>query len=245
MYYCSLAVHLPHSPSKMLNGKKIAGTTPSAHMDMIKELDVQMEMLIETLKKKGVYDNTIIVFTSDNGGLLGKETMVSGHRSSDIYRGGKNQPYEGGHRVPFIASWPGHIKAKSVTDTPIVSLDILGTLADLTNQKIDENQAIDSASLLPMILGKNKADLHPFIISQSGTTKEAVIIKDGWKLVISFDKKDKSDSIRTPYALYNLKDNIEEKEGQNLINEANYKAKIDELFTAYNNVRDSGTKTKI
>lgn len=245
MYYCALAVHLPHTPSKMLNGKKIAGSTPSAHMDMIKELDVQMEMLIASLKKKGIYENTIIIFTSDNGGLQVKETATSGHKSSDIYRGGKNQPYEGGHRVPFMVSWPGQIKAKTISNTPIVGLDILGTLAAVTNQKIAEGQAIDSANLLPILLGKSKAQVHPFIISQSGTTKEAVITQDGWKLVISFDKKDKTDMVRTPYALFNLKDNVEEKENFNLIKEPKYKTKVDELFAIYNRIRETGVKTKI
>ncbi|WPR71070.1 arylsulfatase [Flavobacterium sp. NG2] len=245
MYYCSLAVHLPHSPSKELNGKKIAGTTPSAHMDMIKELDVQIEMLIAALKKKGEYENTIFIFTSDNGGLQIKETAQSGHKSSDIYRGGKNQPYEGGHRVPFIVSWPGQIKAKSISETPIVGLDILGTLAAVTNQKIPEGQAVDSANLLPILLRKSKSPVHPYIISQSGTSKEAIITQDGWKLIIAFDKKDKSDQIRKPFALYNLNDNLEEKEIENLINNPKYQSEVEALFEAYNQIRTTEKATKI
>jgi arylsulfatase A-like enzyme len=69
MYYCSQAVHTPHAPPAELNGIKIAGTTPSKHMDMIKELDVQVGMIVDELKKQGIYENTVIVFTSDNGGL--------------------------------------------------------------------------------------------------------------------------------------------------------------------------------
>ncbi|GAL80658.1 choline-sulfatase [Algibacter lectus] len=112
-----------------MNGTKIAGTTPSSHLDMVKELDVQMEMLVDALKKKGVYDNTLIIFTSDNGGLLKPKTIKSGHQSNDIYRGGKNQMYEGGHRVPFIAWWPSQIKANTVSNTPILGIDIMATLA--------------------------------------------------------------------------------------------------------------------
>ncbi|CDF79850.1 arylsulfatase [Formosa agariphila KMM 3901] len=245
MYYCALAVHLPHSPSKTLNGKTISGSTPSHHLDMVKELDVQMEMLVQTLKEKGIYDNTIIIFTSDNGGLLRKETIKSGHQSNDIYRGGKNQPYEGGHRVPFIASWPGKIKSQSLSKTPVLGLDILGTLAGLTNQKLAENQGIDSANLLPILLGENNNKVHPYLIAQSGTGKEGIIIKDGWKLIINFDKKDKSDLTRTPMALFNLNENIEEHEKQNLINNSKYKAKVDLLFNLYNETRESGVKTKI
>jgi arylsulfatase A-like enzyme len=245
MYYCSQAVHLPHTPSKILNGKKIAGTTPSDHLDMVKELDVQIEMMVEALKKKGVYENTLIIFTSDNGGLLNPKTIKSGHQSNDIYRGGKNQPYEGGHRVPFIASWPQKIKSKSVSNIPVLGLDILGTLAEITNQKIEEGQANDSASLLPILLGENNADVHPFLITQSGTSKEGIIIKDGWKLIIAFDKIDKTDTKRNPKALFNLNDNIEENEQDNLIHNPKYKWKVDELFETYNNTRKSGIKTKI
>ncbi|MDO6425055.1 sulfatase-like hydrolase/transferase, partial [Saccharophagus degradans] len=67
MYYCSQAVHTPHMASEELNGVKIAGTTPSRHMDMIKELDVQVGMMVEELKKQGIYENTVFIFTSDNG----------------------------------------------------------------------------------------------------------------------------------------------------------------------------------
>ena len=61
MYYCSQAVHEPHAPPAELNGVKIAGTTPSKHMDMIKELDVQIGMMIAELKKQGIYENTVFI----------------------------------------------------------------------------------------------------------------------------------------------------------------------------------------
>ena len=245
MYYCSLAVHLPHTPTKELNNTKIAKSTPSNHLDLVKELDVQIAMMIATLKKKGIYENTIILFTSDNGGLLHKETISSGHQSNDIYRGGKNQAYEGGQRVPFIASWPGKIKSKTVSDVPVLGLDILGTLAAITEQEIAENQAIDSANLLPILLGVNSNEVHPYLINQSGTGREAMIVKDGYKLIIAFDKNDKTDSTRTPIALFNLEENKEENETYNLVNRPKYKLKVEELFNAYNMLRASGEATKI
>jgi len=245
MYYCSLAVHLPHTPTNELNGVKIAETTPSHHLDLVKELDVQMAMLIETLKKKGIYENTIILFTSDNGGLLRKETISSGHQSNDIYRGGKNQAYEGGQRVPFIASWPGKIKAGTRSKVPVLGLDVLGTLAAITNQEIAENQAYDSANLLPILLGENSKEVHPYLMNQSGTGREVMIVEDGYKLIIAFDKKDKTDTTRKPIALFNLKENSEENERQNLIHNPKYKSKVKHLFSTYNETRAVGTKTKI
>lgn len=245
MYYASLAVHLPHTPAKELNGKKIAGTTPSKHLDKVKELDTQVGMLIEALKKKGVFENTLFIFTSDNGGLRRKNTIASGHQSNDIYRGGKNSAYEGGHRVPFIAVWSKKIKPKTAVDTPIVTLDILGTLAAITSQKIDESQALDSANLLPLLYGKNNYAVHPFLMLQSGTGREGILIKDQWKLIIAFDKKDKTDKTRKPIALFNLKDNIEEDENKNLVSSKKHKDKVEELFELYNSTRESGVSTKL
>lgn len=245
MYYASLAVHLPHTPTKELDGKKIAGTTPSRHLDKVKELDTQVGMLIKALKKKGVYENTLFIFTSDNGGLRRKNTIASGHQSNDIYRGGKNSAYEGGHRVPFIAVWPRKIKAKTTVDTPIVTLDILGTLAAITNQKVEEDQAIDSANLFPLLSGKNNNEVHPFLILQSGTGREGIIIKDQWKLIIAFDKKDKTDKTRTPTALFNLKENIKENENKNLVYSPQHKDKVDELFKLFNSTREQGVSTKL
>ena len=245
MYYCSQAVHKPHTPSKKLNGTKIAGTTPSNHLDMVKELDVQLEMMVQTLKKQGIYDNTLIIFTSDNGGLLIKKTMQSKHKSNTIYRGGKNQAYEGGTRVPFIAWWPGKVKANNVSNAPILGIDIMATLAGLTNQKIEENNAMDSSNLLPILLGEKKIQPHPFLITQSGTGKQGMITEDGWKLIIQFDKKEKGFNKRTPIALFNLNDNISENEKGNLISNPKFKGKIDQLFKKYNTTRDSKIKTGI
>ncbi|TXG39264.1 sulfatase family protein [Seonamhaeicola maritimus] len=243
MYYCSQAVHKPHTPSKSMNGIKVAGTTPSNHLDMVKELDIQMEMIVQTLKEQGVYDNTLIIFTSDNGGLLVKETLQSGHKPSNIYRGGKNQAYEGGTRVPFIAWWPKEIKGKQVSDAPVIGIDVMATLASITNQKIEEGQAMDSSNLFPIMKGEKGVKAHDFLMTQSGTTKQAMITEDGWKLIIQVDKKDKTDAARTPFALFNLNDNISENENENLVDNPKYQDKVKELFAKYNRTRNSKIKT--
>ncbi|MDW7692573.1 arylsulfatase [Flammeovirgaceae bacterium SG7u.111] len=239
MYYCSQAVHLPHNPPVELNGVKIAGTTPSAHMDMIKELDVQMGMMVAELKKQGVYENTIFIFTSDNGGLhVNKKTLASGHKPSDIYRGSKNTPFEGGHRVPFIVSWPAEIAKKQIATEPILGLDIMATLAAITKTKIEEGQAMDSYNLLPILQNKKKANTHPYLMVQGGSHHEVLIIDQGWKLIVQVDKKDKSDNTRTPTALFNLNENIVEDEKFNLIKDPKYQAKAQELFEKYNVTRN-------
>ena len=243
IYYCSQAVHLPHNPPKELNGVKIAGTTPCAHMDMIKELDVQMGMLVDALKKQGVYENTLFIFTSDNGGLTRRETMNSGHQPSDIYRGGKNSKFEGGHRVPFIASWPKVIGEKRTSNEPVLGLDVLATLADITKQKIPENQAMDSYSLLPILKDEDQASGHSFLMLQSGTSKDLILIEEGWKLIIQVDKKDKTDQARKPTALFNLVENPTEKEAFNYIDSEEHREKVQSMFDRYNTIRASMKRT--
>ncbi|MDF9796468.1 arylsulfatase A-like enzyme [Catalinimonas alkaloidigena] len=240
MYYCSQAVHLPHTPPAELNGVKIAGTTPSAHMDMIRELDEQIGMMIAELKKRGVYENTIFIFTSDNGGLhVDKKTLASGHKPNSIYRGSKNTPYEGGHRVPFIISWPAQIKAEQQSSQTVLGLDIMATLAAISGQKIEEGQAMDSYNLLPILKNDINAETHPYLMVQGGSHREVMIIENGWKLIIQVDKKDKSDQTRTPVALFNLNDNLIEDERYNLINNNKYMKKVEALFDKYNSTRES------
>ena len=243
MYYCSQAVHLPHTPPETLDGENIAGTSPCKHMDMIRELDVQMGMLLDVLKEKGIYENTLFIFTSDNGGLTRRETLQSGHKPSDIYRGGKNSCYEGGHRVPFIASWPEVIKAGQTSAEPVAGLDLMSTLAALTKQVVPEDQAMDSYNLLPILQSKDQAAGHDFLMLQGGTGKEVIIIEDGWKLIIQVDKKDKTDQIREPIALFNLNENPTEKEEQNLIHADEQQDRIAELFEKYNSIRGRGEFT--
>jgi len=244
MYYCSQAVHVPHMAAPKLDGVKIAGTTPSKHLDMVKELDVQMGMMVKELKKQGVFENTVFIFTSDNGGLnVDPDTRASKHNSSGNLRGHKNSSYEGGHRVPFIISWPESIKKSIESDNPVLGLDILATVAAISKQKIPKGEAVDSRNLLPIINGDKNALIHPFLMIQSGTDRRVIIIEDGWKLIIQIDKKDKTNNTRTPIALFNLKNNPKEKEASNLIKSKKHKKKVKYLFQKYNKTRDNKKTT--
>lgn len=239
MYYCSQAVHTPHMAAEELNGVKIAGTTPSNHMDMIKELDVQVGMLVEELKKQGVYENTLIIFTSDNGGLhVDGDTWNAHHEPSDIYRGAKNDPYEGGHRVPFIAVWPKQVKKNQISNTPLLGSDILATIAAVGDFNIPKGEALDSYNLLPILENKEKKHQRNHLMVQGGSGKEVIIIEDGWKLIIQVDKRDKTNKTRTPIALFDLNTNEREDERYNFINNSKYKKKVQALFNSYNATRD-------
>ena len=238
LYYCSLAVHKPHTPSDSLNGQQIAGSTPVAHLDLVKELDIQVGMMIDALKEQGMYENTLFIFTSDNGGLGMPSTIETGHQPSDIYRGSKNQIYEGGHRVPFILTWPNKIPSGR-SDAPILGLDIMATLADLVGVVIDTEHPIDSKNLFPLLESPDQLGLgqSPLLV-QGGTGREVAITQDNWKLIIQIDKKDKTDQTRSPTALFNLSTNPTERESGNLIDDPSQAQRIQELFDTYNHSRD-------
>ncbi|MCJ8163286.1 arylsulfatase [Pontibacter sp. E15-1] len=241
MYYSSQAVHLPHTPPATLNGRKIAGSTPEKHLDMIVELDEQVGMIVDALKATGKYENTLIIFTSDNGGLMFPTTLATGHQPNSIYRSGKNSIYEGGHRVPFIASWPGKIKEGRASDELVVGLDIMATLAGINKQGIPQGQALDSHNLLPLLLGKQGAHGHAYLLLQGGTGHEASYHEGDWKLIVQLDPADKTDQTRTPIALFDLRKNPSEIEQSNLLNTLPEKAQ--ELFNKYNKRRDMEGRT--
>ncbi|WP_075601848.1 sulfatase family protein [Saccharicrinis aurantiacus] len=236
MYYCSQAVHTPHAPPAEINGVKIKGSTPSKHLDMVKELDEQVGLLIRELKKQGILNNTVIVFTSDNGGLgpdIVPDSYKAGHQPSDIYRGAKNLPYEGGHRVPFIVSWPKEIKKKQSCDKPIIGMDIMATLAAITQQNIEKTVAQDSHNLMPVLKNEKGAKTHDFLMIQGGADKEYIINDKGWKLIMQVNKKTKDYLDVQPIGLFNINNNITEEESGNFINNPEYKNKVDALLRKY------------
>jgi arylsulfatase A-like enzyme len=242
IYYCSQAVHVPHEPLDIFFGKKVKGATLSAHGDMIKELDLQVGAIIDALKKNGQYENTLIIFSSDNGGLDVKETEVTGHDSSNGFRGSKTWIYEGGHRVPFIVSWPARIKPNQVSDAPIMVHDLAATLYAITGQIMPEDQAMDSFNLLPLLLQHiNAKGREVMYIQGSGNRGKLAIRKGNWKLIIQGDREDPS--VRIPVELYNLAENRYEREEGNLINDPEHKKRIEDLLSLLNEIRDSEKRT--
>ncbi|GAA4237864.1 arylsulfatase [Postechiella marina] len=244
MYYCSQAVHSPHAPPEEIGGVKIKGTTPSSHLDMVKELDVQIKMLVDAVKEQGIYENTVFIFTSDNGGLhVSGDTWDARHEPSDIYRGCKNDPYEGGSRVPFIVSWPNKIKAQTKSNKPVLGTDIMATIAAISNTKIEKGGALDSYNLMPFLKEEKRAKSRSHVMLQGGSHREVMIVKEGWKLIIQIDKKDKTDKTRIPIALFDLNKNIWEHEEFNYINNPKYSKKVKSLLALYSETRDSGVLT--
>lgn len=157
----------------------------------IYEIDWSVGQILATLKEQGLDENTIVLFTSDNG-------SANKRGSTKPLRGHKGQTLEGGMRVPTVIRWPAKIKAGTVVDELLTSMDVLPTFANLIEAKLPKN-TIDGKDMMPVLLHDEKTPHEYFFYSHWGTL-EAVRWKD-WKLRIIDGKE----------ALYNLKTDIGEK----------------------------------
>lgn len=166
---------------------------------MVTRLDRHVGEIVALLKELGLEDNTLIVFTSDNGGQAGAwERVNSFFKGCGPYRGVKGQFYEGGIRVPYIACWPGHIKPGSTSDHVFAFWDILPTLAEIAHVPTPPN--IDGVSFAPALLGAGTQKQHEFFYWEYPYAKGLVqAVRAGdWKILQPKPGR--------PFELYNLKD---------------------------------------
>lgn len=160
---------------------------------MISRLDSYVGDILALLKQKGLDDNTIVIFTSDNGPHEegGADPVFFGRDGK--LRGLKRQIHEGGIRVPFIVRWPGKVKAGSVQDLPVAFYDIMPTLAQLigveqwpgkyANPHLDHDY-FDGISFAPALLGMNQSETHPFLYWEFDETDQIGVRKGDWKLIV-------------------------------------------------------------
>jgi arylsulfatase A-like enzyme len=152
LFHSCQAVHLPSFPADTFKGKSKAGP----HGDFIVELDWIVGELMKTLEQLGVADNTLVIFSSDNGPEV--PTVIAmrrdhQHNGARPWRGMKRDQWEGGHRVPFIARWPGHIAPGSTSDQTICLTDVMATCAAIVGSRLPHKAAEDSYNALPALLG--------------------------------------------------------------------------------------------
>lgn len=189
---------------------------------MVYRLDVHVGQIVQKLKEKGIYDNTIIIFTSDNGPHREGGADPEFFNSNGIWRGYKRDLYEGGIRVPMIISWPGHIQEGTQTDFMCSFWDVMPTFEEVLNRK-DSKKKIDGISILPLLENRKGQKKHEYLYFEfhEGGGRQAAR-KDSWKLV-HMDINGKN-----PYfELYNLASDPSEK--HNLLNQ--YPEKVLELKT--------------
>jgi len=161
--------------------------------DFIQDLDMSVGRIIEILEYKNLLENTIIIFTSDNGGdIPGPERTEAPERQAVSYglkingdlRGDKHTIYEGGCHVPFIVSWPGVVEERSVSDDMINLLDIFATVCDITEGifPVSKDVAPDSYSFLPSLLGKTNPNPRTSMVTADANGMHAV--RNGnWKYI--------------------------------------------------------------
>ncbi len=179
LYHATQAAHLPSFAAPRFQGSTKAGP----HGDFIAELDFIVGELLSTLDKLGVAENTLVIFSSDNG----PETTTAihmradqGHDPARPWRGLKRDNWEGGHRVPFLVRWPARVQP-SVSDQTICLTDLLATCAALSDTPLPRNAGEDSFSFLSTLTGvADQRPPRPFTLHQ--TIKSELAIRRGdWK----------------------------------------------------------------
>jgi len=153
LYLPLTSPHLPHCTHPDFQGRSSCGN----YGDFMEETDYRVGQVLDALKSNGIEDNTLVIFTSDNGAETNYvyQRDEYGHYSSLNFKGGKRDIYEGGHRVPFLMRWPNAIEAGKKVDVPVCQTDYLATIADIIGVKLPDNAGEDSYSLLPILKGKS------------------------------------------------------------------------------------------
>jgi len=223
VYFTPCAAHTHVTPNVRFRGTSQAGQ----YGDYVQELDHNVGQVMALLDELELADNTLLIFTSDNGGQLrdvsgaGLGLNLSdesgdvrakartpkiiaremGHKTNLDLREGKGSPYEGGFRVPSIMRWPGKIGAGTTSTKMINSADYLATFADLFDQELPENAGEDSFSFVDMLTGDKVEQPRRSVALHSSRARS--FIDGDWKLV---DYSYRVNEPQEKYELYNLKE---------------------------------------
>ena len=179
LYLATTNIHHPFTPHPRFKGTSECGR----YGDYIHELDWMVGEVMETLEEQGVADNTLVIFTSDNGGMFnigGQDAWDAGHRLNGELLGFKFGAWEGGHRVPFIARWPGRIQAGSTSDQLVSNIDMIATFAALTGRSIRDGQGQDSVNILPALTGNPAEPLRDHLILAPNKSTHLAVRKGKW-----------------------------------------------------------------
>jgi len=182
LYLATTNVHHPFTPAKRFQGKSDSGL----YGDFVQELDWIVGEVMQSLESSGVADNTLVIFTSDNGGMFnrgGRDAAAKGHKINGDLLGSKFGVWEGGHRVPFIAWWPEKIKAGGVSHQLLNNVDMLATFAALTGLKLSKEDQKDSISMLPAILENSKEPLRTEMIISPRKESHMALRQGKWMYI--------------------------------------------------------------
>ncbi|HEA29008.1 MAG TPA: arylsulfatase [Leeuwenhoekiella sp.] len=183
LYFATTNIHHPFTPAKRFLGESEAGR----YGDSIEELDWIVGEITKTLEEQGIADNTILILTSDNGGMLNRGGQdaykMEHHMNGDLF-GFKFDAWEGGHRIPFMVRWPGKVKPGSVSDRLISSnVDMLATFAALFDRKLKKGEGVDSYNVLPIFLGETDKEIRPEMLIAPNDLTNIGLRQDQWMYI--------------------------------------------------------------
>jgi arylsulfatase A len=246
LYFAPVAIHNPVTPAEDLRGSSNCGS----YCDYIHDLDHSVGEIVDALAYAGVLDNTLIIFTSDNGGDIGQPeesfAREKGLQNNGKFRGDKHTIWEGGFRVPFVVRYPELVEAGTVSDRMINIVDIFATIQEITSGSVlpAGEAASDSFTFYDELIGKrNQASLRPSMITNSVTG--IVALRTGpWKYIEGVASREMNDHLNKYFAkelkeqLINLEKDV--LESKNLLTEE--KKKVEELKKLLKEIRESGSE---
>jgi len=226
LYFAMTAPHKPVSPAKRFRG----GSKRGPYGDFITQVDWTVGQVVRAVEAAGARENTLLIVTSDNGSFMFRlkegeaddhvtKPSIQGykpssHTSAYVFRGTKADIYEGGHHVPYIASWPGRIRPGSTCDKTICLTDLMATCAAVAGATLPDGAGEDSFSTLPLMLGRDWATPRAPVVHHSGNGTFAV--REGkWKLILSDGsggrEKPSGRPFRKPYRLFDMAADVRER----------------------------------
>ncbi len=244
LYFAFPSPHAPIIPNDEFDGTSQAGP----YGDFVVETDDACGRLLKALEESGQAENTIVIFTADNGPeqYAYKRDTAFGHWSAHPLRGLKRDIYEGGHHVPFMVRWPGVIESGTVSEALVSQIDLMATLAAVTGFDLPDDCAEDSHNLIPLLKQEKKSVRKTHV---HNTFKDKYAIRDGDWLLINHkngyhSRRDATWEKRHGYEpddnnsveLYNLKEDI----GQRNDLSQQQPAKVKELQALLQTIREQG-----
>ncbi len=179
LYFPTTNIHHPFTPAPRFDGTSKCGR----YGDFIHELDWMVGQLLATLDELKLTDNTMVIFTSDNGGMFndgGKDAWKAGHRMNGDLLGFKFGAWEGGHRVPFIVRWPGKVAPGSKSGQLLCGVDMLATMAAMLGRKLGTADGVDSVNMLDAITGDPKTPIRDHVVLAPRAKQNLALRKGKW-----------------------------------------------------------------
>jgi len=254
LYLPLVAIHEPHTPPPYLAGAPIQGTSGIGDKgDMVRTVDTVVGSLIQTLAEEGVLNETLIIFTSDNGALNPRYEVDAGHDGTGGLRGRKMTIFEGGHRVPLIVKWGdgtqegSYINPGQVSEELISLQDMMATLSQIVGVDLPPDQANDSYNMISALFPTSAqvSNSRDGMLSLSDRDYDGLnlpvreylyALRDGpWKLIVHFKQAEPTNT--TALSLFNLDEDLAE--SIDLIDDPQHAGRVEGMLSAFNAIRAS------